>query len=159
MKGLIRFALAFGVLAVAMVGATSASAGNGGTDRPWKASGTMIGPVDFTTLNFSVEGTAIGAHYGKGTVQVDGNLLGGFVSKTTAANGDTITFQFASQSGDLSGILCPAGFVAFKNYQDVTGGTGRFAGASGTVLVGGCFGIDDNATLTITFTASGAINY
>jgi hypothetical protein len=70
----------------------------------------------------------------------------------TAANGDQI---FVAASGtscfDLS-----TGLVDLSGTQTITGGSGRFEGASGTLTVAGTV---NPATNTISYTLEGTISY
>ena len=80
-------------------------------------------------------GTGNGTHVGQFAYAADitidettGQGLGTVV--WTAANGDRI---FASTTGEVLGLEFPN--LALAETQIITGGTGRFAGATGTVVV------------------------
>jgi len=150
------------ILTFTMFGMGVASAASGGTSRPYRARGTLTGSFDFDTGAFAAHGAAIESHLGKtlvGVVSPDGT---NFVATTTAANGDTLTTALVSELAPPA-INCPAdGFVfnePYENVSTVTGGTGRFADASGTNDTRGCFGVDASGNLTLTFTATGTLSY
>ena len=89
------------------------------------------GVPPFGTINGSATGT--GTHLGEFTVTFPHTV--NFATRTgvgtytfTAANGDTLTASFtgAAQGGPI---------VSITEHATVTGGTGRFEGASGTFTV------------------------
>ena len=126
--------LAGAVLALALLGGSAALADTGGTNRPFK--GTVSGPrlFDLSTGSFVADLTGTESHLGRVTYDITGTVivtgLNSFtVSGTggvTAANGDQL---FTAFSG--SGTIDAAGGTAGQSAITVTGGTGRFAGASG----------------------------
>jgi hypothetical protein len=69
----------------------------------------------------------------------------------TAANGDRLFVTFSG-----TGTVPVDGVVSFSGTETVTGGTGRFAGASGSLDRAGTVSI---LTLTGEFETSGAITY
>ena len=84
----------------------------------------------------------------------------------TAANGDTISTVFGAEFGSTAS--CPiVGILSgpFSFAESVTGGTGRFAGASGTYTSSGCFSIDFDVTsptlfsFSVTYSNVGTISY
>ena len=116
------------ILALVFLGATSAQPKASGTERPFKANGIVIAQ---SANDMEVVGTA--THLGK----FDSKANWVFDSTTwtlhvwatfTAANGDTLQAYFPAWGVDPSGVLSDSG-VAF-----ITGGTGRFAGASGSYV-------------------------
>ena len=132
-KGLILCGL---VLALAALSPTSATAKAGGTDRPVK--GTDSGTVTVTLgtpLGVTIDLTGVASHYGRYTVHFegDGEIIGGEVVghgtfTVVAANGDrqtgTAVFSGPLPSGDVHETTA---------VLTITGGTGRFADASGTL--------------------------
>lgn len=89
------------------------------------------GTPPFGTVNGSATGT--GTHLGEFTVTFPHTV--NFATRTgvgtytfTAANGDTLTASF-------TGAAQGAPLVSIVEHATVTGGTGRFAGASGTFTV------------------------
>src|SRR6185503_15872924 len=89
------------------------------------------GTPPFGTVNGSATGT--GTHLGEFAVTFPHTV--NFASRTgvgtypfTAANGDTLT-------ADLTGAATGSPLVSIEEHATVTGGTGRFAGATGTFTV------------------------
>jgi hypothetical protein len=164
-------------LACAVVAPAAAVAESGGTDRPWQGSGSGTTTFDVTPgggLPATSEGTAHFSHLGASTYSSSYNItltgpsglgptftLAG-TQTIVAANGDMLfgTFTGAGQVLGVFGVGQPseAGTVL-----TVTGGTGRFVDASGTLtstfsnevvsLVGPI------ATASQAFTAEGTISY
>jgi hypothetical protein len=153
------------VLALFVVAPGAAVAKRGGTDRPIHGSGTAIDTVDLATGTGSGEGPAIISHLGKGTFSHSFTTT--FTSPTTitvsssetftAANGDQFFTTFTG-TGTLTGLNAVVTGVA-----TITGGTGRFADASGTLT--GTFNaepISQVGTTLVnrgTFTVDGRISY
>jgi len=130
-------ALAF-VLALAIFNTGSALAKAGGTDRPVKgtASGTLR--VDPVTGAATGDITGVTSHLGKTAVHFEGiltptgeegTLAGPATVTIVAANGDRLTGNAAvtSRTTDTGTITTVV--------LEITGGTGRFANASGTLTV------------------------
>ena len=98
--------------------------------RPWEGTckGTGIIRPDFTTLD--ITGICHLSHLGL-TTSVGVEILGATLSAVhtfTAANGDLLystTAGYATLKPDFSG-------VNFFNLETITGGTGRFANATGS---------------------------
>jgi hypothetical protein len=154
-------ALAIGVLGLS---ATPSLAAEGGTDRPYKSSGSLSGLVDLNPsspgfLSWHVQGSSNSTHLGNAPSEVTGSLLSpGFTGTITAANGDKLFNAFDHDLGTTG--PCPAGFVFGENVQVWTGGTGRFANASGSIDVKACTSLDfTTGEFVITFTTSGTISY
>ena len=129
------------ILALVFLGATSAQPKAKGTPRPLKMSG-IVTFVDFAAGEMVVVGTA--THLGKfvsyATWDPDYTVPLVVHADFTAANGDTLQAEF------------PA-FVGASGDATIIGGTGRFAGASGS-YVGNIFPGDP-----MPFTANGTISY
>ena len=125
------------VLAVTALNPTTALAKAGGTDRP--AKGTALG--DCTTpipsLQLTCDTSGVSTHLGKFTSHsegsaeiVGGRTLGEGTFTLVAANGDELTGTFT-----LNGVV-PTGEVhSLTVVLTITGGTGRFADASGTITI------------------------
>jgi hypothetical protein len=145
-----------------------AHAAPGGTDRPFKASGS--GPITVSPPQFS--GTFHGTHTGGGTYS--GTFVSGFPPPCgvgsapitdfltlTAANGDTIN-QTWSGTVCQSGGAFPANptFHSIQAYT-VTGGTGRFSTATGTGSVIGDADFPNGVFNpgTFSFTENGTISF
>ena len=144
---------------------------------PFKSSGsgteTSLSPAgcQFTATGCTVQttGTATSSHLGTGpytstlTIKwaaATPNGQGGFCapatgsSTLTAANGATLTF---SQTGTVCEVGKSSPNVAhtFTGTYTITGGTGRFAGATGSGTISG----GDNGQGISSYTASGTISY
>jgi hypothetical protein len=112
----------------------SANAGAGWHAASVPFKGNLQGSQTFTPpsqVNGSATGTA--THLGLFTVQFPHTV--DFVTRTgrgtftfTAANGDTLTADFTGQAQQ-------GAIVAIEEHATITGGTGRFEGASGTFIV------------------------
>jgi hypothetical protein len=132
-KGLILCGL---VLALAALSPASALAKAGGTDRPVK--GTTSGTVTVmlgAPLGITIDLTGVVTHAGKYSLhlEADGEIIGGEVVAhgtftVVAANGDQLTGPVV-----FSGPLPSGGVHETTAVLTITGGTGRFADASGTI--------------------------
>ena len=131
------------VLVLAAFNPSLALAKPGGTDRPWKSSGTGTSVLNVATGTGTSEIAGHAAHLGKvttGTVTLtptaDPNTFtitgtGTFV----AANGDrlfTTTAGTTTTTGPQVGATAELTFV-----NTITGGTGRFSDASGSFTTTG----------------------
>jgi hypothetical protein len=131
-----------------------ATAGANLVTRPWegRCEGTGIIRPDFTTLD--ITGTCNLSHLGRATmvgVETLGAVLNA-VHTFTTANGDllcTTTTGYAVLKPDFSG-------VNFFNTETVTGGTGRFANATGTATRNGNSNFSDGSA---TWEIQGTISY
>jgi hypothetical protein len=152
----IRTSLLFAALA-ATIAATAIAAAKG-ANRPLKLEGQAVivagDPGELQTTAGSGKGSHLGKVTSSGDVTFGPSSLGPtFVLGTgsqvfTAANGDQL---FTSFSGDLNLDTLTA-TVPFL----ITGGTGRFQGASGSFTAE--IGADSSLT-SFTFDASGNITY
>jgi hypothetical protein len=159
------------LLALAVVAPGATVAKRGGTDRPSKGNGSGTTTFNVATSPFpgSTEGTARLSHLGKTSysstfaVTLTGPDTFTITGTQTlvAANGDRLFLSFTG-----TGTFTPFGTgqtsEALVTYT-VTGGTGRFDGASG-ILTGTVSTIvvsvdGSTATGTHTFTAKGKISY
>jgi hypothetical protein len=129
---LIGLVLAFAALALA-----SALAKAGGTDRPMK--GTVVGTVTvpIPSLQLTTDASGVLTHLGKYTGHfegsgeiVGGRTLGEGTFTVVAANGDQLTGTFT-----LNGSLPSGEPHSLTVFLTITGGTGRFADASGTLTI------------------------
>jgi hypothetical protein len=129
------------ILAIVVLIPASALAKSKGTNRPFKVTVSMTSVSNLETSTNHYEGTITGSHFGKGTIEGNGsfsfNEFGSFnygdSFVITAANGDKL---FGESKGTVT--AGPEGFLVSSDVnveQPITGGTGRFAGASG-VLTG-----------------------
>ena len=151
-------------MAVAVFGfATPATAAKRGTDRPYSSASSATGPYDPATGAFSATGTGRGAHLGKTSV-LDVSTGSGTNDVTEiAANGDAIT---SSLTGFIPATLtCQTGFTPYGNTFTITGGTGRFEGATGSLVLQGCAAVVVDAasptgfTYIDSWTSTGTISY
>ena len=124
-------------LALAALVPASALAKAGGTDRP--VTGTALGDITAAVpaLDITTDASGVMSHLGKYTAHfegsaeiVGGSTLGEGTFTTVAANGDELTGSFTLNGAVPSGQVHTATVVL-----TVTGGTGRFADASGTITV------------------------
>jgi hypothetical protein len=159
-------------LALTVVAPGAAVAKHGGTDRPWKGKGSGTTTVNIGTnpLSGSTEGIARVSHLGKTSYSSSFTFtLTGLETFTiagtqtlVAANGDELFLSFTG-TGTFTGAFTPGQTSDVTVVYTVTGGTGRFDDASGTltgtvstelVSVVGPIG-----TGIHTFTARGKISY
>ncbi len=172
-----RITVLTALLAALAVGVTSASAGKGSANRPFKSAGsgaeTSLSPLGCqnTAVGCTVEsdGTATSSHLGTGaytsTLTIDwadatSNGAGGFCAPAsgtgtlTAANGDTL-------NQTESGTVCEVGATSLTAPHTFTGtftnagGTGRFADAGG----GGTITGGDDGSGNSYYSESGTIGY
>jgi hypothetical protein len=121
------------VLALATLSPAPALANTGGTDRPMKASGSGTLSVNPETGAFTGDATGVSRHLGNYTVHLEGtgaptpgaDFAGSGTATIVAADGDQLTGTFTlTTTGHATTVVVT-----------VTGGTGRFADASGTLTV------------------------
>lgn len=149
-----RAALMAGALVVALAGPVSA-----GDEVPFR--GTLAGTATVTPLGgpmVAVEITASGTatYLGRFTLLAPHVVNQATLTATgtyliTAANGDTITADLAGTAR----MVEPPNVVAITETATVTGGTGRFAGATGSIQVERVF---NRATGVTTGTLDGWIS-
>ena len=125
--------------------------------RPWEGSCKGTGIIRSDGFTLDITGTCHLSHLGL-TTSVGVEILGATLSAVhtfTAANGDllyTTTTGYATLKPDFSG-------VNFFNIETVTGGTGRFANASGSATRNGSSNFSDGSGTweiqgTLTYDAS-----
>jgi hypothetical protein len=146
-------------LVVAVLGSSPAGAASGGTDRPLKSTGNGTIVINPNNGTFTLESVIHSAHMGSSTKAGSGTLLSAtttaFQFTDVAANGDTLV-------GTSTGTIVPtANGFTYTNVDTYTGGTGRFAGASGTSTTTGIGVRDPNNPLlnAITISLVGTISY
>jgi hypothetical protein len=160
------------LLALAVVTPGAAVAAEGGTDRPLEGTGSGTLSFDFifgTPIAATAEGTADFSHLGKSTYTQDYTITATSLTTYTLAGTETIV---AANGDMLFATLTGAGdnpsFVVGETFETplvftITGGTGRFVGASGTQTATFTTVIDSIAGTTITssqtFTRQGTISY
>jgi hypothetical protein len=103
--------------------------------------------VDPATVFVEVEGVGRGAHLGRFSVsaphEVDAATRTAAGTYTfTAANGDTLTADFTGRAAPTE----TPGVLLIVEIATITGGTGRFAGASGSFTVERLYDMVDGTT-------------
>jgi hypothetical protein len=132
--------------------AVPAHAAKDGTDRPWKGSGSVTGTFTLgSPITVVSVGTVNVTHLGRSaysnvvTCSATGCANATTVVTIVAANGDTVFGSGVVTNG--------------ATRVTITGGTGRFAGASGYYDVAGTTVFTGPLTFTLTFTQSGTVSY
>ena len=130
------------ILALVFLGATSAQPKASGTARPFKASGIVtdfnLNPDFSGSLEIVGTATHLGKFVSTGEWVLNGDLTTLHVwGSFTAANGDIVYLDYPAWEGD-------------SGEATITGGTGRFAHASGSYVATIVDGI---------YTAEGTISY
>ena len=121
------------VLAVAALSPAAALGAAKGTDRPMSGTLTATAHDNLATQTSTIDGTFLFTHLGKGTFHEDATLTsvtGNTFTLTgtatyVAANGDKL-FATITVTGTFTGS------DVVTTVSTITGGTGRFADASGT---------------------------
>jgi hypothetical protein len=141
-------------LALALAGPVSA-----GEQIPFR--GTLAGiatitPLDPPVVAVRIEATGTATHLGRFTLEAPHVVNQATLSAVgtyllTAANGDTITADLAGTAT----MIEPPNVIAISETATVTGGTGRFAGATGSIHVERMF---NRATGVTTGTLDGWIS-
>ena len=161
MRKLLSF-LALALTVACLSGAPAFGAANG-TDRPFTGSGSgtgVIGLVGGVPAGSTIDGTENASHLGLATFHTVNVFTGPTTTNTTAtlvaANGDTVT-----ESGTSTSVLVNPTTFAFTAVYTTTGGTGRFAGASGSQTLTGTATLDSPTSLCfhVSFTMTGTITY
>lgn len=127
------------ILAIAILSPASALGKTKGTERPLKFSVSETNVSDLETFTNHYVGTEIASHAGKGTIEGNGAFrFSGFNALEyqdswvfTAPYGDKV---FGTSTGTITGG--PEGLLKSSEsvlVQTITGGTGRFQNASGTL--------------------------
>jgi hypothetical protein len=98
--------------------------------------GVEVDVVQFPTISVDGSGTGLASHLGLFTVTWDltVSLPGGSATGTfhfTAANGDSISTEIVGQAHPTE----TPGVVRIVEINTITGGTGRFAGATGSFIL------------------------
>ena len=157
------------LVALAVVAPGQAIAKRGGTDRPLHGRGVGTSTADLGTGAVTSQGTSRFSHLGKSTFTLDTTFTA--LGPTSLVLSGTATFVAANGDRVFSTVVGTATFTGigvgetatFTLMFTITGGTGRFADASGTVtatveqesvsLVGTTLVTRD------TFAATGTISY
>jgi hypothetical protein len=154
----IRHPLFVGLVAAFAVSLASVAVSAAGAQTPFKGTIQAVetSQVVFPTLSVTLDGTGTATYLGKytehATFQVNLLTLSGVGSATfTAANGDTLTATGVGQATPTS-----PGVVSIVEVYTITGGTGRFADATGTFTLERTL---NQGTGVSTGTFSGAIDH
>lgn len=155
----IRHSLFFALVAVFVVSPTIVSASAVAAETPFKGTVDAVetGVTTFPIRSITREGTGTATYLGKYTEQVTAqiNLVTRHLTGTatfTAANGDTLT---ATVEGQATPTTTP-GVLSIVEVYTITGGTGRFAGATGSFTLESTV---TQATGVSSGTFSGAIDH
>jgi len=135
MKSAIRLPLRVVVLAAVLLTLAAPVAAGDQVTFKGRLEGTVtVTPLDPPLASVLIEATGNGSQLGRFTLEIPHLVnqalrtgIGTYVF--TAANGDTLTADFAGQAT----IVSP-GVIATHETAVITGGTGRFAGATGTFI-------------------------
>jgi len=124
------------ILAVGVLAPAGALGKAGGTDRPIKDTESGITALDLGSLTFSTDATGNTSHLGRTTTHLDAALtLTGPDTFTLAGSGTIVAANgselFVTFTG--SGTLEASGNTGGPVVLTITGGTGRFDGASGSL--------------------------
>ena len=153
----IRHPVFVALVAASAVSLASSAVSAVAAETPFKGT---LNAVETSHLVFPIasvdrQGTGTATHLGRytehATLQV--NVLTGSSTGTstfTAANGDTLTASITGQSTRTS-----PGVLSIVEVYTITGGTGRFAGATGTITLESTLNL---ATEDSSGTFSGTIN-
>jgi hypothetical protein len=137
-----------------------------GTDRPYADTGSAVLSIDLNNLTVALAGTRHATHLGLSTwttsnIVIDLSnlpLIGVTYDDTiVAANGDELyTTAVATIDASTLGVSP----LAFSAEETITGGTGRFEGASGSISSAGLVDLDlSTFSGALTFTSAGTISY
>jgi hypothetical protein len=154
----IRHSLFFALVAASAVSLASSAVSAVAAETPFKGTVTAVetSQLVFPIASVNREGTGIATYLGKYTehVTLQVNVL--TMSSTgaatfTAANGDTLSTSVVGQATRIG----PTVLSIVEDYT-ITGGTGRFAGATGTFTLESTV---EQTTGVSTGTFSGAIDH
>ena len=124
------------VLVVAVLSPASALANAGGSDRPHM--GTFSGTISLNVLTgaMTADVGGVATHLGEYTSSLEGTVtitptgvFGSGTQTTVAGNGDELTGTYTLSTPGAPGVAHTTTIVS-----TITGGTGRFSAASGTLI-------------------------
>jgi hypothetical protein len=150
------------ILAITILTPASALGKTKGTDRPIKFSVSATNIVNLETFTNHIAGTDIASHGGKGTIEANGAFKFSTFNTLeyheewvfTSASGDKV---FGTGAGTVTGG--PEGLLSSSEValvQTITGGTGRFQNASGTVTSTYHLAAISSGEGTVTFSDQGS---
>ena len=146
------FSLVCSVLFVALSASAALGAAEG-TDRPWKVAGSATGIImPGTPTTIVIEGTVQAAHLGRTRFQ---NVV--ICTLPDCSTGGANTFTFVAANGDT--LTASGENVGERTF---TGGTGRFAEATGSftfTATSVAFDPSNPLVFRLTFTETGTISY
>ena len=127
------------IATAALAALTLAGPVSAGTDLPFKgalAGNATVTPLGGPMVAVVIEATGTATHIGRFTLQAphvvnQATLTAVGTYTLTAANGDVLTADLAGTAR----MVEPPNVVAITETATVTGGTGRFAGATGSIQV------------------------
>lgn len=151
--GIVVLALIVGQMALTNVAFGAENVPFKGTDQGgFQLPGACAGGSLEVVLNGTGHATRLGAYTYAATECFDA-VSGAFAGSATltAANGDTITGTYQGQVS----VTADPDVITYQEELKLTGGTGRFAGATGTLQVAG---VADLSTLAYSQTLTGAVS-
>ena len=127
------------IATAALAALTLAGPVSAGTDLPFKgalAGNATVTPLGGPMVAVVIDATGTATHIGRFTLQAphvvnQATLTAVGTYTLTAANGDVLTADLAGTAR----MVEPPNVVAITETATVTGGTGRFAGATGSIQV------------------------
>jgi hypothetical protein len=148
-------------LAAALLAAAPAAWAGANHPRPLAAACSTTFTVSDTGV-ITIDGTCIATHLGKAAYHAtqtaalnpDGTLALDIAGFYTAANGDILRSTLVG-----TGRFTPSGGVVYTTTETFTGGTGRFADASGTAHDVGVAAYTGPTSGTSSFVSAGSISY
>ena len=151
MRHWVRAALAAVSTAATLAGATPAFANAGPVARPWYEHSKASGNVNTGAVTTAPRVTT-DAHMGR-VVDTGTDVI--------AANGDVLHYVDLGPA-DSSGVTCPADMPILFTYEvfGFVGGTGRFAGATGSTVSKVCLSFSPTTgDYSYVFDSHGTISY
>lgn len=165
---LIRFLGLLLVLAL-FAAPDGASAKSGGTNLPFRVTGSGTATFSFfPSFGGTVQGAIIGTHMGAGTLVGTYSLSGPAPTCGSGSAAQTVSAVLSAANGDeidetISASVCASGVLSYdvSGTYTITGGTGRFADASGDGIWNAHASFPDGLFTpgTITFAQDGSISY
>ena len=138
-KGLLRLPASVLLLTAALLTLLTPQQATAQTEKAFNANfiTKFTGVVEGNFLHVTVTGNGRASYLGKSTAFTDSqfvSLIDGSITATytlTERNGDTLTLDFVAQGTNVDGG------ATFAGTYTIVGGTGQFAGASGSGFLAG----------------------